>query len=151
MNVYEAALLLLEHAPRKALPLIRRGLRRSGPFINEMAVIMGLIDRPWSRAELLAVLEDDFNHDLEDVLAIVLALGQSHDRQARQVADEWLTKYNPESIRHVEREFNFNVRQRSDQVAALRNQKRFDMVNRGERTDRLGLVAPLLRATCSPG
>jgi hypothetical protein len=118
----EAALLLLKHAPGLAMPFIHRGLREDGRFGNSMAVVLALLDRPWSRVELLAVLEDDVYHDLDEVLPVVLALEQSHDAEARHVAEVRLMKYDPERVELGQMHFDGLAERLGDQVMPLRGQ-----------------------------
>ena len=117
----ETGLLLLEYAPRWSLPVIRRGLRDSGPMGNPMAAVMALIDQPWSRAELLAVLEDDVYHDLDDVLPVVLALQESHDAEARAVAEEWAQRYDPAGLEWGQKDLTRDMVRFGDRVLKLRH------------------------------
>ena len=118
----EAGLLLLEHAPHQALPIIRRALRDSGPIGNPTAAVLALIDQPWSRAELLAVLEDDVYHDLDDVLPLVLALHESHDAEARAVAETWVERYDPAVVEWGQEDLTTDMVQFGDRVLKLRRQ-----------------------------
>jgi hypothetical protein len=84
----EAALLALEHAPTAALPLLRRALRSSVPCNRSTAAaVLGLIDAPWSRRELLAVLEG--SDDQEATAECRAALQESRDAAARAAAWGW--------------------------------------------------------------
>jgi len=118
----EAGLLLLEYAPRWALPAIRRGLRHSGPTGNRTAAVMALIDQPWSRAELLAVLEDDVYHDLDDFLPVVLALQESHDVDARAAAETWAERYDPARLEWRQKDLTRDMVRFGDRVLKLRHQ-----------------------------
>lgn len=84
----EACLLALEHAPRLALPLIRRALC-SGVPANRTAVaaILALIDRPWSRRELVANLET-FD-DQEMTADCRAALLECRDEEAHRAVRAW--------------------------------------------------------------
>jgi hypothetical protein len=86
--VGEIALLAMEHAPEVALKLIRRALR-SGVPINRRtaAAVLALIDRPWSRAELLAVLRE--SDEQEATSECRAALQESREPTARRAAEEW--------------------------------------------------------------
>src|SRR5262245_35780520 len=56
-SIGEAALLAMEYDPGQALPLFRRALRSDVPANRgEAAAVLALVDRPWSRRELRAVL-----------------------------------------------------------------------------------------------
>lgn len=64
-EIGEAVLLSLEHAPAFALPLIRKALCSGIPANrSEVAAILALIDRPWSRRELLAALHASDDQEL---------------------------------------------------------------------------------------
>jgi hypothetical protein len=86
--VGEAALLALEHDPGRALPLFRRALRSPIPANRSMAAaVLALIDRPWSRRELLAVL--NVSDDQEATSQCRAALRESHDEEAQLAVEEW--------------------------------------------------------------
>lgn len=53
--VAQLAMLLLEHAPERALPHVRAALRSTTPMVvEEMAALLASIDRPWCHRELEA-------------------------------------------------------------------------------------------------
>jgi hypothetical protein len=84
----EACLMALEHAPALALPLIRRALCSCVPA-NRMAVaaILALIDRPWSRRELVANLQAWDEQELTaDCRAALL---ECHDEEAHRAVRAW--------------------------------------------------------------
>lgn len=86
--VGEAALLAMEHDPGQALPLFRRALRSPIP-INRCvaAAVLALIDRPWSRGELLAVLRE--SDDQQATAECRAALLECHDAEAREAVLAW--------------------------------------------------------------
>ncbi len=88
MATADAALLALEYAPERALRLFRRALRSHIPASrSRSAAILALIDRPWSRRELLAILRE--SHDQEATSACRAALLECHDANARQAVSTW--------------------------------------------------------------
>jgi hypothetical protein len=84
----EACLLALEHAPGLALPLIRRALCSGVPANRTtVAAILALIDRPWSRRELLAKLQTfDDQGRTADCRAALL---ECHDGEAHRAVRDW--------------------------------------------------------------
>jgi hypothetical protein len=87
-EVGEAVLLSLEHAPKLALPLIRKGLLADVPIDRtQVAAILTLINAPWSRRELLGALEaSDDQEKTADIRAALLEFG---DAQAQKVVLAW--------------------------------------------------------------
>jgi hypothetical protein len=84
----EAAMLAMEHDPGRALPLFRRALRSRIPANRLMAAaVLALIDRPWSRRELLAVLAE--SRDQEATSECRAALLECHDQEARGAVPRW--------------------------------------------------------------
>lgn len=84
----EAALLTLEHAPDLSLPLIRRALRSPIPYVRmTIAATMALIDRPWSRNELVAVLRGSDDHTA--TAECRAALREGTDPEGRRAAEAW--------------------------------------------------------------
>jgi hypothetical protein len=84
----EAAILALEHDPGQALPLFRGALRSPIPMNRAVAAsALALIDRPWSRRELLAVLREKDNQ--EATAECRAALLECHDRAAREAVLAW--------------------------------------------------------------
>lgn len=84
----EAALLALEHAPESSLPLFRRALRSKFPHVRmTTAAALALIDRPWSRDELVAVLRESDDH--EATAECRAALREATDPVGRRAADAW--------------------------------------------------------------
>jgi hypothetical protein len=88
LGLGEAALLALEHDPERARPLFRRALRSPIPASRSIAAAtLALVDRPWSREELLAVLcESDEQAATSECRA---ALRECHDAPARDAVDVW--------------------------------------------------------------
>jgi hypothetical protein len=84
----EAALLALEHDPDRARALFRRALRSPIPASRGIAAAtLALIDRRWSREELLTVLdESDEQAATSECRA---ALRECHDALARDAVDVW--------------------------------------------------------------
>ena len=87
-EVGEAVLLALEHAPQHALRLIRKGLLADVPINrSEVAAILALIGKPWSRSELLRALEaTDEQEKTADVRAALL---ESGDEEAQKAVLAW--------------------------------------------------------------
>jgi hypothetical protein len=87
-EIGEAVLLALEHAPQHALPLIRKGLMADIPINrSEVAAILALIGKPWSRRELLGALEaSDEQEKTADVRAALL---ESEDEEAQKAVLAW--------------------------------------------------------------
>jgi hypothetical protein len=84
----EACLLALEQAPELMLPLVRRALQHDIPANRTaVAAILALIDRPWSRRELVAALEaSDEQERTADCRAALL---ECHDGEARRAVRAW--------------------------------------------------------------
>lgn len=91
----EVALLAMEYAPDLALPIFRKALRSSIPMSRlEAAAVLALFDRPWSRKELQAVLEESDDHHL--TAAARAALRVSHAGEGREAVESWdATHYRP--------------------------------------------------------
>ena len=87
-EVGEAVLLALEHAPQLALPLIRKALLAKIPINRiEVAAILALISKPWSRRELLGALEA--SDDQEKTANARAALLESGDEEAQRAVLDW--------------------------------------------------------------
>ena len=110
----EAALLAMEHAPRRVLEYVRLALRwnssedqledqnmyskiglaltlKRNPVIS-MSSTLAIIDLPWTRRELVAVLSELNVAEVADqtqAISIVLALGESADEECRDIAAGW--------------------------------------------------------------
>jgi hypothetical protein len=82
------AVLALEYAPDRAPALVRRALRSESDH-NRMTVAaaLALIDRPWSRAELAAALEE--SDDADATIECWAALRESRDPVTRAIAEAW--------------------------------------------------------------
>lgn len=86
--VGDAALLALEYAPEFAVPLFRQALRSSVPANRTTAAaVLALIDQPWSRAELLAVLRESADQEMTGECRAALA--ESRDPEARRAVEDW--------------------------------------------------------------
>jgi hypothetical protein len=81
-----ASILALEHAPALARVLLCRGLR-SRDTRRAAAVILGLLDVPWSRQTLASALEE--SDDPTATAAIRVALKGSQDGDVRSLAESW--------------------------------------------------------------
>jgi hypothetical protein len=87
-EVGEAVLLALEHAPELALPLIRKGLLSDIPMNrSQIAAILTLIAKPWSRRELLGALQA--SDDQEKTADARAALLESGDEEAEKAVLAW--------------------------------------------------------------
>jgi hypothetical protein len=84
----DAVLLALEHAPQLALPLIRKGLLSEIPISrSEVAAILAVINKPWSRRELLGALSaSDDQEKTADARAGLLETGNA---EAETAVLEW--------------------------------------------------------------
>jgi len=88
----EASLLALEHVPSVALSLIRRGLRCGTPYVrHKTAAILGILDRPWSRRELLTALKESQEDRISGEYA--RALRESVDPGCREAGMSWEDKF----------------------------------------------------------
>jgi hypothetical protein len=87
-EIGEAVLLLLEHAPELALPLIRKGLLADIPINRtEVAAILAVINKPWSRRELLGALSA--SGDQEKTADARAALVETGDEDAQRAVLAW--------------------------------------------------------------
>jgi hypothetical protein len=84
----EACLLALEYAPELVLRMIRQALR-SGIPANRTAIaaILALIDRPWSRSEMLAALANSDEQEL--TVDCRAALLECRDEEAHRAVRAW--------------------------------------------------------------
>jgi hypothetical protein len=84
----EAVLLALEHAPELALPLIRKGLLADIPINRiEVAAILAVINKPWSRRELLGALSA--SGDQQKTADARAALMETGDEEAEKAVLAW--------------------------------------------------------------
>jgi hypothetical protein len=83
-EVGEAVLLALEHAPELALALIRKALLADIPINRiEVAAILALIAKPWSRKELLGALGASDDQEMTaDARATLLESGEEEAQKA---------------------------------------------------------------------
>ena len=92
---HEAVLFALEHRPGCALTVIRPALRSSGlPGHPWVVAILALVDRPWSRGELLGVLRG--STDPKATMYIRAALRESVDPGARAAVALWERRHPPD-------------------------------------------------------
>ncbi|MCY2987297.1 MAG: hypothetical protein NTY19_05455 [Planctomycetota bacterium] len=116
----EVALLLLEFSPQQALPAIRRALRTPSEFSNETAAALAMIDRSWSRRELLDALEEEFR-EAEEALPLVVALAESLDPEARDVAEAWEQRSDPAMVETYRQRLQWEMNGIRDRVMPLRD------------------------------
>jgi hypothetical protein len=87
-EVGEAALLAMEYAPDLVLILFRRALRSQIPYNRiTAAAALGILDVPWSRNELIAVLRE--SDDQEATAECRAALMASRSPEAHRIVEEW--------------------------------------------------------------
>lgn len=85
----QLAVLLLEHAPERAIPLARRALRSKTPrSVLAMSALLASVDRPWCHRELSSALVERAN-DLPQARYLVAALARSTSQLARRLAGEF--------------------------------------------------------------
>jgi hypothetical protein len=127
----EAALIALEHVPEIAIGLIRKALRSQIP-VNRMkaSAILAIIDQPWSRSELLAVLSD--SRDQEMTAECRSALVETHSDECHQRVLEWerTNPHEPEQgkwqtvgeifLRHTDSMIRWEMGKLHDRVMPLR-------------------------------
>jgi hypothetical protein len=70
--VFEIALLLLEHAPADALPIVRRALRESPSVRKSMVAVLMTLGGAWVERELLAALGESTDEAYTSPLRIAL-------------------------------------------------------------------------------
>lgn len=129
--VGEAALLALEYAPELAVGLFRKALRSPVPASRITgAAVLGLVDCPWSRAELLALLAE--SDDQEATIECRTALQESRDPIVRAAVTVWeeLNPREPESgpyitgaemmLRHAPEAVRYEMEKWNERVAAVR-------------------------------
>jgi hypothetical protein len=89
-EIGEAVLLALEHAPELALPLIRKGLFADIPINRiEVAAILAVINKPWSRRELLGALSaSDDQEKTADARAALVETGDEEAQKAVLAREE---------------------------------------------------------------
>ncbi len=87
-SVGEAAIVALEHLPDVAIPLFRRALRSTVPWDRIVATAaLAVLDQPWCRTELLAVLEE--NDDPAKTAECRSALLETHSRECHERVEAW--------------------------------------------------------------
>lgn len=84
------AVLLLEHAPDRALPHVRRALRSTTPgVVQDIAATLALLGQPWCIRELTAALEGPADEERTTVRRyLAAALARSGSEVARQRSKE---------------------------------------------------------------
>jgi len=88
-NPYDGQLaaLMLEHAPARALPLVRQALRSSTPIaVEEAAALLAALDQRWCHRELEAALRDTLRDAPATARILATALGHSSSELARRRA-----------------------------------------------------------------
>lgn len=84
----DAAILALEYVPDLAISLLRRALRDSSQWVRlPAAAALGLVDLPWSRRELIAVLEE--SDDADATIECKEALRTSAEPAAAWAVSSW--------------------------------------------------------------
>jgi len=117
-HIRNAALLLLEYAPRLAMPSVRRALRE-GSDRSCMVMVLAGIDQPWSRWELRAILDENDRRDPEYVLLVAVALRRSRDPDTRTFAENWTADCDHDSICRAESRLENGIEYFSDLTARL--------------------------------
>ena len=83
----QAAVLALRHRPGLAIPLVRSSLRGLESTREMVAAALAVVDQPWSRRELAAILDESDRP--EETLHCRLALRESRSYEARLAAEGW--------------------------------------------------------------
>ena len=90
----ELAALTLEYFPELAVSTFRRSLRSEIPANRiTAAAVLAIIDQPWSRSELLAVIRESNDH--YQTMECRSALMQTHFPEGRQAVSDWETRNPP--------------------------------------------------------
>jgi hypothetical protein len=144
--VGEAALLALEYDLRTAPSLFRRALRSNIPMNRTAAAAtLALIDRLWSRRELLAVLRE--SNDQETTAACRAALLECHDVDAHTAVLSWeeANPHEPETgrfismkemmLRHTSSQLRYEMEQLHDRVMKIRDREPVEAV-----AERVGIL-----------
>ncbi len=129
-----AALLALEHAAGSVLPLFRRAIRSPIPVNrNAGAAVLALVDQPWSRQELLAVLRE--SDDEAATCECRAALRECHDPEAHRSVEAWEEKNHHEHeparfitmkemmLRHAPQWMQYEMEKVHDRVMRVRYQR----------------------------
>ncbi len=99
----EAILLALEYAPNLSLPLIRQALISPIPINRiEVAAILGVIDRPWSRRELFWALGQSDDQELTSEVRATLLESRDPDTERAVVAWEENNPHEDEVASYLE-------------------------------------------------
>jgi hypothetical protein len=137
----EAALLALEHDPDRSLPLFRRALRSNIPANRSIAAAtLALIDRTWSRRELMTVLHK--SDDQEATSECRAALMECHNQAAHLTVEAWerANPHEPEpgpwismgemSLRNRPAWLRFEMENLHDRVIKIRHREPGDVGSR---------------------
>ena len=111
-------LLTLQHAADLVPPLIRRALRSPSRSLFDIhlwaVVVLAVVDRAWSRRELVSLLEE--GTDTNQQVYCVLALKNSADPEARKVAATWRSRFQTADFSRVKRFFGHEVARVQDEI-----------------------------------
>lgn len=128
----EVAVLTLEHFPHLAVQTFRRALRSEIP-LNRItsAAALAILDEPWSRQELHAVLQE--SHDWVMTTECRSALITTHSSESHQVVLEWEQRHprpadegpylsmDEASLRQSDEMINWEMEKLHDRVLKLKN------------------------------
>lgn len=128
----EVAILTLEHFPHLATPTFRRALRSEIP-LNRItaAAALAILDEPWSRQELLAVLQASHNWIMTTECRS--ALITTHSSESHQAVQEWELRHprpadegpylsmDEAALRQSDEMINWEMEKLHDRVLKLKN------------------------------
>lgn len=127
----EVAILTLEHFPHMAVRTFRRALRSEIP-LNRItsAAALAILDEPWSRQELQAVLQE--SHDWVMTTDCRSALVAVHSPEAHRLVQEWEAQHprqaeegpylsmDEAALRQSDERINWEMEKLHDRVIKLR-------------------------------
>jgi hypothetical protein len=120
----EVILLALQHAVDLVPPLIRRALRSSSGSSFDIPLwavaVLAVVDRPWSRQELVSLLEE--GTDTNQQVYCVLALKNSADPEARKVAATWRSHLQTIDFKGAKRFFGREMAKVQDEILNFDNE-----------------------------
>ncbi len=88
LELGNGVLLALQYAPQHAIRLVRRGLRSNVPHNRiQVAAILAVINKPWSRQELQSLIES--SQDQHETAEARAALLETLDADAEQAVLAW--------------------------------------------------------------
>lgn len=130
----DAALLAMRYAPQHALTLFRDALRSSVPINRiQASAMLAIIDQPWSRKELKAILSDFDDQEMTLYARAALLAGMHEEDHAFVTEWESVNPYEPEtgkyisirehSIRAKDSTITWYMQKFHDQLWPLRNTK----------------------------